>query len=323
MKRIRRALAASMLALAGLAVAAAPSEATVPMPDGGPVYDRTAADQNTPITPEEALYRAEDWVAQGLPYSQEGFHPDLHGTSYRRDCSGFVSMAWHTDSPGFSTLTIEAVAHRIGWNEVQPGDAVNSFGHIALVERWEPGVGAYVMTFGTTPPTHSLYTTSMLAMSGYYPIRYNRMRIVTDEMVLDELRQRVQRPDVFIQPPFGQTLVNLETIFYADDTPYHETIPIGSVQVEVWATPGPFRWKFGDGTSRETPDGGDPFPNQTITHRYATADTFSPSVDVTWGGIRWQIVGDDEVHVVNETFTLQGEPAQLTSIESRSFLGER
>lgn len=315
---------ASTLVLAALVVSAPPSDATVRMPAGGATYSRTAADQNTPITPEEALYRAEYWVSLGLTYSQTAGHVDLNGTSYRTDCSGFVSMAWHANNPGYTTSTMEAISHRISWAELQPGDAVNSDGHIALAESaYIPGVGVHVMTFGASPPTHSLYSDEYLAGAGYYPLRYNRMRMVTDEMVLDELKQRVQRPEVFIQPPNGQTLVNLDTIFYADDDPYHEIIPIGSVDVEVWATPNPFEWDFGDDQKRTTSTGGEPYPDQTITHKYASAGTFHPKVDVTWGGIRWQIVGDPELHIVNETFTLNGTPVDLTSIETRNVLGGR
>jgi hypothetical protein len=319
-----RVLAATLLVLAGLLATAAPrSDATVRMPAGGITYSRTAADQNTTITPEEAFHRAEYWISLGLTYSQTGGHVDLNGTSYRTDCSGFVSMAWHTDNPGFTTMTLDAIGRRIPLEDVQPGDAVNSDGHVALAtSTFSPGRGVEVMTFGSTPPVHDTYSEMYLRLNGYYGLRYHKMQVVTDEMVLDELEQRVQRPNVTIQPPNGQTLVNFDTIFYADDTPYHEVIPIGSVQVEVWATPSPFHWHFGDDAELETPDGGEPYPHQTVTHKYANAGAFRPSVDVTWGGIRWQIVDDLEMHFVNETFTLQGAPVDLATIESKSFLGD-
>ncbi|WP_026256944.1 hypothetical protein [Actinopolymorpha alba] len=306
-----------------------PPAATPHKPDNG--YNRTAADRNKPITPDEAIARGRDWIDARLNYCQSGGYPDRHGTHYRTDCSGFVTMAWHSDPPGYTAWTsMYAIAHPISWSELQPGDAVHNSGHIELVEKVTP-TEVRTLGFGHTPPEEEVYSWPALMMAYDEPIRYNKMQVVSDQMVLDWLKTHVQRPVANIQPTNGRTLVNLDTIFWADDAPYHQVVTLPqapTVQVEIWASPTKFEWDFGDGrpnSKRTTPDGGKPYPNQTITHKYVSTtppdQPLKPKVDVTWGDIHWQIVGQGPRHDVNTTFTLNGQGRPLRALELRDLLG--
>lgn len=77
------------------------------------------------------LKRANVWVKKRVPYSQRGYY-----RGYRRDCSGFVSMAWNLKS-SYSTSTIGSRAKRISINSLKPGDAVLVRGrHVAIFGGW-------------------------------------------------------------------------------------------------------------------------------------------------------------------------------------------
>jgi cell wall-associated NlpC family hydrolase len=93
---------------------------------------------DAPITRSEVMTRSQSWIDEQVPYSQSGTHDNQYG-SYRPDCSGYVSMAWHL---GFSRYTgnLPDVMHSIARSELKPGDALfrhdASVQHIALFVRW-------------------------------------------------------------------------------------------------------------------------------------------------------------------------------------------
>jgi hypothetical protein len=82
------------------------------------------------ITRTEVLSRADGWVAKRVMYSQTS-----HFAGYRRDCSGFVSMAWRLGR-SYTSRTIHSVATRVPLSKLRPGDAVRTPGHVALFGRW-------------------------------------------------------------------------------------------------------------------------------------------------------------------------------------------
>jgi hypothetical protein len=82
------------------------------------------------ITRTDVLLRAHNWVAKKVRYSQ---HASFGG--YRRDCSGFVSMAWKL-SRSYTSSTIQAVAKRVPISQLRPGDAVHTPGHVAIFVKW-------------------------------------------------------------------------------------------------------------------------------------------------------------------------------------------
>lgn len=83
------------------------------------------------ITREQVMKRAKVWVKKKVPYSQR-----RHYRGYRRDCSGFVSMAWKLGR-SYSTRTISSRAKRIPVRALQPGDAVLKPGHVSLFGGWK------------------------------------------------------------------------------------------------------------------------------------------------------------------------------------------
>ena len=93
--------------------------------------------------------------------------------------------------------------------------------------------------------------------------------------------------------PAGDTLVNIETIFWTDAGVQTFDVVILGQPVRVHATPIAYGWTFGDGASLgPTTSAGAPFPSQDITHTYLRPGTVSASVAVTFTG----------------TFTVAGAP---------------
>ncbi|PKQ38274.1 MAG: hypothetical protein CVT59_03355 [Actinobacteria bacterium HGW-Actinobacteria-1] len=84
------------------------------------------------------MSRAQHWVDLVIPYSQTTYR-DLdgravsYGSGYRTDCSGFVSMAWNTFMPGYSTRTLNQTATQITKEALQPGDALVAYNYHAVI----------------------------------------------------------------------------------------------------------------------------------------------------------------------------------------------
>lgn len=83
------------------------------------------------ITRDKVVSRAKVWVKKNIQYSQSGYY-----RGYRRDCSGFVSMAWKLDK-SYTTRTIHTRAKRISTKRLKPGDAVLTPGHVVIFEKWK------------------------------------------------------------------------------------------------------------------------------------------------------------------------------------------
>jgi hypothetical protein len=81
------------------------------------------------------------WPGGGpVPYLSSGAPEDLFG-GYRRDCSGYVSMALGLHGPGLDTIQLAAQSTPISKADLQPGDlmikpAPGGAGHVVLFERW-------------------------------------------------------------------------------------------------------------------------------------------------------------------------------------------
>ncbi|WP_433131263.1 FG-GAP repeat domain-containing protein [Micromonospora sp. CA-240977] len=128
-----------------------------------------ASSINGPITRDEILDRAQNWVDRGLTYTQDQSvaASDEEGThKYRRDCSGLVSMVWHLNkkSDGWDYNTDDFLRDGNSmWftlgsiNEFQPGDAMVRDGHMELFAFWasssDHSKGAYVYSFNQTGET--------------------------------------------------------------------------------------------------------------------------------------------------------------------------
>jgi hypothetical protein len=80
------------------------------------------------------------WSGGPVPYLSSGDPADWF-EGYRRDCSGYVSMALGLDGPGLNTSELAARSTVIAKFDLQPGDllintAPDLRGHVVLFERW-------------------------------------------------------------------------------------------------------------------------------------------------------------------------------------------
>ncbi|MER8182886.1 hypothetical protein [Kitasatospora sp. NPDC094015] len=143
---------------------------------------------NGQISRTEVLARAQSWVDEGVPYSQDGGHPwvDSNG-SYRSDCSGYVSMSWHLGRSE-TTWTLPGVSTRLGsFDELKPGDALDRYNpstgefdtHVILFAGWVDGAhtSANIYTESTwgTNAAKKTYSRGYLNSANYVGFRYNRI----------------------------------------------------------------------------------------------------------------------------------------------------
>lgn len=99
----------------------------------------------------------------------------------------------------------------------------------------------------------------------------------------DVTRLLVDGSGITRQPPGTEVLINLDAIVYTSDDPRTLTTEVNGTPVTVKATPTSYTWSWGDGSSTTTTDPGAAYPNQTVTHRYAsTAQDVSISLTTTW-----------------------------------------
>ncbi|MFG1842565.1 FG-GAP-like repeat-containing protein [Micromonospora sp. NPDC049175] len=143
------------------------------------------------ITRTEVLARAQWWMnTYGVVYSQSQSNqkPDGDGHSYRPDCSGFVSMAWHLpkksdgwdrntgDLADFGDTTV------IGLGSLRPGDAIvgEGYGHVALFDKWANADRTQMWIYdeyGTNKEgRHITQSRSWYASNGFVGLHYNRIR---------------------------------------------------------------------------------------------------------------------------------------------------
>ncbi|MEU7578743.1 peptidoglycan-binding protein [Streptomyces sp. NPDC041068] len=126
---------------------AQPSFATQnPLPPGqgapGPLFAQAAAARtasaSTPmrLTRSQILARAQTWVDARVSYSMSGYYQ-----GYRKDCSGFVSMAWGLGSNQW-TGSLAAYGVRITKSQLKPGDM------LLFHNPANPGAGSHVTIFG-------------------------------------------------------------------------------------------------------------------------------------------------------------------------------
>jgi hypothetical protein len=170
-----------------------------------------------PITRAEVLARAQFWVDRGDIYSPNA--PDSYsyasgpdGGSYRQDCSGLVSMAWHLrNNPVTGDFENGAgPSHEIAKSDLKPGDAIVRPGHIELFASWGTSGGrhgAFVYSFNSRNetvqnPSHpsnfgNLGFNSDSDMDSYTAIRYNNIVDGTASFSGDSRADMVLMGDAF------------------------------------------------------------------------------------------------------------------------------
>ncbi|MEV7730368.1 FG-GAP-like repeat-containing protein [Streptomyces sp. NPDC087917] len=97
------------------------------------------------ISRAEVISRAQSWVDAGVPYNWNTYRTDSNG-SYRTDCSGFVSMAWHLAASGGNnwgetTGTLLNYTSSIAKESLKPGDVLlnpdsGADGHVVIFNGW-------------------------------------------------------------------------------------------------------------------------------------------------------------------------------------------
>jgi hypothetical protein len=149
------------------------------------------------ISRAQILQSAFAWLAKDPPYSQTGYYPGIFDpkTQYRRDCSGFVSMAWdvyvNTNSSntvgGYVTWTIPSIAVQLPSDAyLLPGDVLDfTTHHVVLFTGWvDQAKGTFSYIAQTEPglnmqmvDTESVKsgTISGWPYSDYKPYRYENV----------------------------------------------------------------------------------------------------------------------------------------------------
>lgn len=138
-----------------------------------------------PITRGEVIWRAQYWVDhQPGPYDQGGYSPGPGGDfNYRRDCSGYVSMAWHLGY-NYWTGSLEDAdfTYEIPRSELKAGDILNSYhDHVFLFHEWIDDRGGFsYYSFGSTPVSHRTANINNAYLDGhpngdYKALRYTRI----------------------------------------------------------------------------------------------------------------------------------------------------
>lgn len=85
------------------------------------------------ITRTEVIQRAAYWPNIGLGYSRSTYHRDLNNSkTYRQDCSGQVSNAFHA-TQSYSTRTLDQVTAVISKASLLPGDILNDYDYHTVV----------------------------------------------------------------------------------------------------------------------------------------------------------------------------------------------
>lgn len=138
--------------------------------------------------------------------------------------------------------------------------------------------------------------------------------------------KRVALPEstINVQPPGGETLVNLPTILSTSAERHQIPVHLDRVNIdvllEVW--PSRFVWHHGDDTSQETTVPGKAWTEEAgladlITHTYAkTSEGLDLSVDTTWSA-QFRVVGQPSWRPVDGTVTIDGTPVTVAVLEAK------
>lgn len=118
----------------------------------------------------------------------------------------------------------------------------------------------------------------------------SRPPAITPESVASAFaRIRLPRPRSHAQPT-GKTLVNFDTIFFAEVRPLRRSVTLLGQQVELSIRPTLFTWEFGDGHRSTTRTAGARYPSKEIVHRYEHGREYRHHVTTTWAA-RWRFPG--------------------------------
>jgi len=133
------------------------------------------------------------------------------------------------------------------------------------------------------------------------------------EVGLPSLQVKVQ--------PGDRTLVNVDTIFYAEPQPFERSVELLGFNVDLVAEAVSYQWIHGDGTVTTTDRPGRPYPAMDVTHRYVDpADDIQTRVDVTYR-VRFRVDGGPW-QTIPETLVASGPVAALDVKEAAPVLAK-
>jgi hypothetical protein len=144
---------------------------------------------------------------------------------------------------------------------------------------------------------------------------------LTEGDILRAVRE-IGLPSLKVQiQPGEETLVNIETIFYAEPKPFERSIDLLGFDIDLIATPVRFHWVHDDGTVATTSRPGRPYPAMDVTHRYREpADDVHPRVDVTYQ-VRYRVDGE-AWRTLGQTLRASGPAAALDVREAAPVLSK-
>lgn len=109
-----------------------------------PMVEGSTAELDSCVNSAAVFARAQTWLTAWsggpVPYLSSGDSGSwFHG--YRRDCSGYVSMALGLPGPGLNTAGLAARSTLVSKNDLRPGSllintAPDLLGHVVIFERW-------------------------------------------------------------------------------------------------------------------------------------------------------------------------------------------
>ncbi len=172
----------------GLLAAAIITFGMAALPFGMTAANADTAGISQKISRSEVIARAQDWYTQSLTYSQTATHPDVDGTNYRTDCSGFVAMALHMSAPGLTTGQFPGSSDvsllsssPSASTDLKAGDILDDPAeHMFLFDSWvsssDHSQGFYAYSFGSTPVTYEIRTFSQSTWYSHARTDYNAYR---------------------------------------------------------------------------------------------------------------------------------------------------
>ncbi|MFG3338641.1 hypothetical protein [Glycomyces sp. NPDC048151] len=156
----RRQINKSLLAIPGVALVGSAAAALVASPAAA------ASTKGGSIGTTEIVNRAKNWLSRDIQYSQTNYATDVEGNdSYRTDCSGMISMAWHaTDNSFWTGSNWGSIASTVSKGSMRPGDALitTSNGHAVMFMNWiDKAAGKFKFIHMSNP------NTDMVTGTGY------------------------------------------------------------------------------------------------------------------------------------------------------------
>ncbi|NMO57889.1 NlpC/P60 family protein [Actinoplanes sp. TBRC 11911] len=122
------------------------------------------------------------WRGGPVPYLSSNVPGDLFG-GYRRDCSGYVSMALGLQGPGMTTVELAQRSTMIGKSQLRPGDLMinpdtDLRGHVVLFAGWVDASMASYYGYEQSGDGGTHFRKIPYPYFGSYPMSPHRLGII-------------------------------------------------------------------------------------------------------------------------------------------------